>query len=111
MFGRIEKEQMMEAELRIIDDMKCLLEHKPEDMLMWRGTMQDLMLMTHILYESEEMWEDGMLVPFKVLVRRACSILHKRVPVNPTSYVNQARDCKGERKRPLLLRYNGKLFT
>lgn len=102
-----EKEKMMEAELRVIEDMTHLLSHRPEDKLRWNSTKQDLMEMIHILYESETVRdEDNVPVPYIKLVRRICMILGERVPRNPHAYVSQSLQCQGVRKQKLLLRYS-----
>lgn len=101
------KERMMQAELVIIRDMKLLMQRKPEEGLRWNSTKQDLFNMIHILYESEEVRDRyGVVMPFTVLVRHFCEILHERVPSNPYAYVTQSTLCQGCRRAPLLLRYD-----
>lgn len=103
-----DKELMMRNELRVIDDMKNLLTHSVDEGLKWRGTKTDLVEMVHILYESEELIdEDGLPVTFKQLLIRCCSVVHERVPRNPATYLTQARQCKGIKRAPLLMRYKG----
>ncbi len=104
---REEKEIMMKNELLIIEEMKSLLTHSPEDNLKWCSTKTDLIEMIHILYESSEVRDAyGVPVSFCSLVNRCFAILNVKVPSNPNSYVSQARNCKGQRRAPLLLRYS-----
>ncbi|MBR4269847.1 MAG: hypothetical protein IKQ47_08740 [Prevotella sp.] len=111
MFTANEKELMMRNELRVIEDMKELLTHSADEGLTWRGTKTDLVEMVHILYESEELTDDdGLPVTFKQLLLRCCSVVHERVPRNPATYLTQARQCKGIRRAPLLVRYRGELM-
>lgn len=101
-----DKEKMMRNELRVIDDMKELLSHHEDEGLQWHGTKTDLVEMVHILYESEELTdEDGVPVSFKRLLERCCCVVHERVPRNPATYLSQARQCKGMKRAPLLMRY------
>lgn len=101
-----DKELMMRNELRVIDDMKELLQRSECDGLQWRGTKTDLVEMVHILYESEELTDDdGLPMTFVELLRRSCMVVHTKMPRNPATYLAQARQCKGMRRMPLLLRY------
>lgn len=125
LFGN-EKEQMMAAELRIIDDLKRLLGEdgaqpnmaaKGDDVApsmaaagraRWVGTKQDLYMMVHILYESEELRDDdGLPVCFTKLVERVCEIVGVKMTKNPMQYIYQAKRCCGVKRQPLLLRYRG----
>ena len=78
MFTANEKELMMRNELRVIEEMKQLMECSEDD---------------------------GLPVTFRELLLRCCRVLHTAVPRNPASYLAQARQCKGMRRMPLLLRY------
>ena len=101
-----DKELMMRNELRVIDDMKKLLQRSECDGLRWHGTKTDLVEMVHILYESEELTdEDGVPMTFKRLLELSCMVVHERVPRNPATYLTQARRCKGMKRAPLLIRY------
>ena len=106
MFTANEKELMMRNELRVIEEMKQLMECSEDDGLRWRGTKTDLVEMVHILWESELLRDDdGLPVTFRELLLRCCRVLHTAVPRDPASYLAQARQCKGMRRMPLLLRY------
>lgn len=97
---------MMTAELKIIHDMKELIKRSPKEGLTWKSTKQDLFLMIHILYESEELTDEyGVALSFKELVRRFCNILRIKVPRNPNAFVEQSLRCQGCRRAPLLMRY------
>ena len=52
MFTANEKELMMRNELRVIEEMKQLMECSEDDGLRWRGTKTDLVEMVHILWED-----------------------------------------------------------
>lgn len=102
-----EKERMMQAENRIIADMKELMKRSPEDHLTWKSTKQDLFQMIYILYESGEVRDEyGIMVTFAEMVQRFCGILHVKVPRNPRQFVKQSATCNGLRRAPLLLRYH-----
>ena len=107
-----DKERMMHNELRVIEDMKELLQHREDEGLQWHGTKTDLVEMVHILYESEEVRDEyGVPVAFKALLCRICMILQVKMPRNPCSYLGQARECKGIRRAPLLIRYKGEFIV
>lgn len=97
---------MMRNELRVIEEMKQLMEHNEEDGLRWKGTKTDLVEMVHILWESEQLRDDdGLPVTFRELMIRCFKVVHMKMPRNPASYLAQARQCKGMKRMPLLLRY------
>lgn len=103
-------ERMMAGERHIIEDMKWLLMQKPEDMLTWKSTKNDLFLMVKVLYDScEVLTKYNERITFVSLAQRFCDILHMKMPRNPRAYALQGMRCKGERRAHLFLRYE-KLF-
>lgn len=93
---------------RVIDDMMALMKRSETEGLVWRSSKTDLMEMTHILYDAELVRDtQGLPVTFQELVRRVCAIVHVAVPGNPNHLVSRARQRKGRRMLPLLVRYEG----
>lgn len=74
--------------------------------LKWRGTILDLMELTHLAWESDNFFDrHGRLLAFNVMAAHVCRVMHCNVVRNPYTSVERARQRKGVRALPILDRY------
>lgn len=99
-----------EAQQLLAQEVTALLRHDDVDSLHWQGTRIDLMEALHLAYETGELQdEDGISLPFTVIVSRACRLLHIAQPSNPYECASRGSRRKGRKMVSYLDRYARRL--
>ena len=99
-----------EVESRLVDEVARLLSHEPEEGLGWQGSGIDLMEALHVVFATGMLEDDdGCMLQFRAIVRRACSVLHVREPRNPYELAAKASRRKGIRRSTFMRRYQLRL--
>lgn len=103
--------QMREARERLTEEFVELLRIDPDDGMRWRGSVADLMEAAHIAYTQGTICDsNGQTCTFCAIVKRVCSSLHVKAPVNPRGSAYQAGRRKGVRQEAFIDRYVRKIF-
>lgn len=72
----------------------------------WKGTMTDLMDLTHTAWLSGEFCDaSGIPYSFRDMATHVCTIFNRRAPRNPYTFVEKSKQRKGQRNLPVLDRY------
>ena len=78
--------------------------------LQWAGTTTDLLEAVHIAYLSGRLKDPGgRPETFISLAEQVFAVLHKRLPVNPSSYISKSGQRKNMRQKPYIERYEYQL--
>lgn len=95
-----------EAQQRLADEVKSLMEHEEHEGLYWSGTSTDLMEALHAAYSTGQLQdEQGICLTFRTIVSRVCSVLHVGQPHNPYECASRGRRRKGMRMNSFMERY------
>lgn len=91
---------------RMAEQMRRLLRTPASQGLRWTGTLTDLAEAIHVVWLTGQIPDDtGRPMTFREMMRRACHVLHRRVPANAHSLIAHAGSRKGIRSCPVLTRY------
>lgn len=107
------KEQRQYAHELMARQLADLLKRSPDENLYWVESKTDLMEIIHEVYMTDLLVDgDGRPSTFRVIVKRACAVLHVPMPSNPYSIVYNARSRrKGVKQTSVFSRYCWHLYT
>lgn len=95
-----------EARERLTDEFAALLALSPDSGARWKGSVTDLMEITHIAYMQGSVYAaDGAPCTFMGLAVEVCAIAHVKTPCNPRACAHQAGLRKGVRRGTFFDRY------
>ena len=99
-----------EVERHLAEEVATLLNRSPEEDLRWESTCIDLMEALHTAFSTGLIQDDdGLMIPFTTLVRRACHTLHVKEPRNPYECAARGSRRKSVLCRPFMARYELRL--
>lgn len=85
-----------EAQVRLAEEVRSLLKQDERERLHWTGTTTDLIEALHVASDTGLVTDDeGNPLSFMQIVKRACLILHHRVPGNPYDTAMRGHRRKG----------------
>lgn len=102
----LDRERRRAARRMMVEQFAELLSHSTSENLYWTESKTDLLEIAHDAYMSGMLSDDsGRPFRFRMLVRRACAVLHVPEPSNPYSMVHNARNRKFVRQKSIFSRY------
>lgn len=95
-----------EAQHRLSEEVRRVMNSSEHEGLHWTGTRVDLMEALHVAYLTGDLTDEwGIMMTFNSIVRRVCRVLHVQMPSNPYEMAARGSHRKGMQMNTYMERY------